>query len=46
MLLKFNLVTHQKMSPKKCWLPISGELFWKLLIGLYFQCFLYNEKNY
>ena len=28
------------------WLPISDKLFCKLLIGLYFKCFLCNEKNY
>ena len=27
------------------WLPISEKLFYKLLIGLCFQWFLYNQKN-
>ena len=31
---------------KNVWLTISDKLFCKLLIRLYFQCFLCNEKNY
>ena len=47
-ILHWNLV---KLPIKQCylkniWLPISDKLFCKLLIRIYFQCFLWNEKNY